>query len=112
MLNFIGANWKTSVFGAITMAALFIVGNPDLISGVIGDTNISKRIFSVAALISGFVAFSQAKDKNVTGGMIQQTKSGAVADAGTQTMVDQTVIASVKSGDTTVTPEEKAKATS
>lgn len=74
-----GANWKTTVFGTLSMVSLFIVGNPDLISGVIGDTDVSKRIFSVAGLVAGYIAFSRAKDKNVTGGNIQQDMNGKTA---------------------------------
>lgn len=79
MAQIFGANWKTSLFGTLAMASLFVVGNPDLISGVIGNTDLSKRIFSVAALISGYIAFSQAKDKNVTGGNQQQDANGKTA---------------------------------
>lgn len=73
------ANWKTSLFGAVTMGSLFIVANPDLITGVIGNEGLSRRLFSVAALISGYIAFSQAKDKNVTGGAQMQDVNGAKA---------------------------------
>lgn len=74
-----GANWRTTVFGTLSAVSLFIVGNPDLISGVIGNTDLSKRIFSVAALIAGYLAFSRAKDKNVTGGTVQQDMNGKTA---------------------------------
>lgn len=47
------------------------------------------------------------KDRVVTGGLVQQTVSGAVADSGTQTLVDETVKASINSGDTEVTAEQR-----
>lgn len=46
------------------------------------------------------------KDKNVTGGIVQQTASGAVADPGTQTLVDETIKASINSNEE-VTAEQR-----
>lgn len=54
----------------------------------------------------------QQKAKNVTGGTVQQTVGGDVATAGSQTLVDQTVKASIASGDPAVTQEQKMKANS
>lgn len=51
------------------------------------------------------------KDKNVTGGVVQQTASGAIADAGTRSLVDETIKATIKSGEQ-VTPEQKQAALS
>lgn len=105
------ANWKTTLFGAVTMGSLFVVANPDLISAVISDAVISKRLFSFAALISGYVAFSNAKDWNATGGTRQQTVSGALAAPGTSTLVGATVKATIASNEP-ISPEQRKAANS
>ena len=51
------------------------------------------------------------KDKNVTGGVVQQTANGAVAELGTQSLVDATIRASIASG-SPVTQEQKQAAQS
>lgn len=61
------ANWRTTLWGSLTTAALFITGNPDLISAIIPDEQVTKRIFGIAALITGFVTFLNAKDKQTSG---------------------------------------------
>lgn len=94
----IGANWKPTVLGGLTMLCLFITTNPDLISAVL-DPVLSKRIFGIASLVSGFITFSNIKSRNVTGGTVQQTTNGAVAMPGTQSLVDATVIATLQSGE-------------
>ena len=93
-----GASWRTSLFGFIAVASAFVVQNPDILSSIMGK-HLSQRIFSIASLISGFVAFKYAKDKNVVGGNTQSTLSGAVADKGTASLVDATLVATVKSGE-------------
>ena len=70
LTNILGTSWRTSVLGFITLVAAFITQYPDLLDGLFAP-DLTKKIFSVAALISGIATFSQAKDKNVTGGTIQ-----------------------------------------
>jgi hypothetical protein len=70
LTKYLGASWRTTVWGGITVLAGFISQYPDLISAVI-DPSLAKKLFSIAALISAFVTFTQAKDKNVTGGTVQ-----------------------------------------
>ena len=69
LTKLLGASWRTSFWGGITVLAGFISQYPDLVSSVV-EPVLAKKIFSIAALISAFVTFTQAKDKNVTGGTI------------------------------------------
>lgn len=110
-----GANWATTVsmIGGVLMGALtwlstlsYDQGQLALVIPVEYKPMVTK-IAGIAALILFAWNGIKQKDKNVTGGIVQQTVSGAVADPGTQTLVDQTVKASVASGDTSVTPEQK-----
>ena len=59
-------NWRTSVFGSLTLASAFITQHPELISPLL-SADVAKWVFSVAALITGFVAFSNAKDRQISG---------------------------------------------
>jgi hypothetical protein len=109
-----GANWKTTVsgVGAALFEALTVLSG---LSYALGDVatvippTLKAKVL-VVSLGSGFAlkvwnAIAQ-KTKNVTGGTTQQTTTGAFADAGTQTLVDETVVATIKSGKA-VTPEQK-----
>jgi hypothetical protein len=108
----LGANWKTSLSGYVTILAYFVHDKPQVIQWIPEPTkgilwNAAEWIF-----LGGFLAFAkQVKDKNITGGMTQQTASGAVADKGTQTLVDETIKATIKSGEA-VTPAQKQAAQS
>lgn len=62
-MNF--ANWRTSVFGGIATLAAFLTQFPEALSFLDPDT--AKKAAAVAAMISGLIAFSQAKDRQVTG---------------------------------------------
>jgi hypothetical protein len=103
-----GANWKTSASGYIAIASAIIHGKPQLIEWIAEPARgiiwgVSEYVFFGAA--ATFVL--RAKDKNVTGGSTQQTIRGAKADEGTQTMVDQTLVASKASGEK-LTPAQEA----
>lgn len=115
-----GANWQTSVSGIGGVLMAFIAwlatlsydqGGIALIIPVEYKPWVTKIAALAGLILLGWNAIQQ-KSKNVTGGMIQQTKSGAVADEGSQALVDATIKASVQSGDTTVTHDEKVKANS
>lgn len=111
-----GANWRTSlsgigaaVFGLLTMIAALPYDMGDIAN--IFPPSWKAKI----AVAAGFATLAlkwwnalAQKDKHVTGGVVQQTVSGAVADPGTQNLVDQTIKASIKSGDSSVTPAQKA----
>jgi len=90
----------TLVAGAVSLKPELVAFLPDSIEGYI------KGIFGLIAFISGGAFALKVKDKDVTGGSVQQTIAGNVAEKGTQTLVDKTVIASIASGET-VTPEQK-----
>lgn len=64
------------------------------------------KIAGIAALILFAWNGIKQKDKNVTGGIVQQTASGAVAAVGTQSLVDATVKATIASNEP-VTPEQR-----
>ena len=73
----LGASWKTTVWGAITMGSLFITQQPDLVSAIL-PANITKTVFSIAALISGLVTFYNTKDKNVHGGTVDSVTGNTI----------------------------------
>jgi hypothetical protein len=114
------ANWKTSVSGIGGVVMAFIAwlstlsydqGGIALIIPLAYKPWVSKIAAIASLALLGWNAIRQ-KDKSVTGGMVQQTSSGAVADPGTQSLVDATVKASVQSGDASVTPEQRKQANS
>lgn len=114
-MKIFGANWQTSVSGIGGYFLAFVTW----LSTISYDQGFIATVipFAYKGYVTWIAAFCslallawnaiQQKSKNVTGGTIQQTTGGAVADEGTQALVDQTVIASIKSGDTTVTPEQR-----
>jgi hypothetical protein len=107
-----GANWQTSLWGFITLVAGAISLNPHLTDFLPDSINgYVKGLAGVIAFISGGAFALKVKDKNVTGGSVQQTVAGNLAEPGTQTLVDQTVKASIASGEQ-VTPEQKQAAQS
>jgi hypothetical protein len=109
MTKWFGANWWTTLWGFITAAAGAIAIRPELIAFLPDswEPTVSGLALLVTVIAGGTFAVG-VKSKNVTGGTVQQTVSGAAAEPTTQSLVDQTVIASIKSGDPTVTPEQKA----
>lgn len=127
-----GANWKTTLWGTIASIGAGVVGlcvalSQAAVSTKPGDvdplmnyilyaipSNYRAYITLCAALIAGIAGqrfAHNAKSKDVTGGTVQQTVSGEIADPGTQTLVDATVKASIASNER-VTPEQKAAALS
>lgn len=109
------ANWRTTVsgIGAAIFGFLTILAALPYELGAVA--NIFPPQWKVRIALYGAIAAAilkvwnsiAQKDKKVTGGTVQQTVSGAVADQGTQTLVDQTVKASIASGDKEVTSEQK-----
>lgn len=85
MTKLLGANWRTTLWGGITVAATAITTNPlaitflpDSIEGYV------RGLAGVIALIAGGVFVANVKDKQVTGGVVQQTADGAVASRASQ----------------------------
>lgn len=113
------ANWTTSVsmIGGVITGALTFLSTVSYDQGPIAliiPMEYKPWVFKIAgaaSLILFIVNGIQQKAWNTTGGTKQQTVSGAVADPGTQSMVDQTVLASIQSGEK-VTAEQKAGALS
>lgn len=113
------ANWQTTVsmIGGTLMGALTWLSTLSYDQGALAMVipleykPLVTKIAGIATLILFVWNGIQQKTKSVTGGIVQQTASGAVADTGTQTLVDQTVIASIQSGER-VTAEQKAAALS
>jgi hypothetical protein len=101
-----GANWRTSLYGLATLVSGAIAAKPDMVNFL--PDSVRGYIVGIAgfiAFVSGGAFVINAKDRQVTGGAVQQTVSGATADAGTQTLVDETVKATIKSGEP-VSPEQ------
>lgn len=91
LVRLFGANFKSSAWGLVTLVSgavalhpEYVVFLPDTIEGWV------KGICGIIALITGSAFVLQVKDKNVTGGNVQQTLDGAPAKPGTQTLVDIT----------------------
>jgi hypothetical protein len=108
MVKLFGANWQTTLSGYIAMLFGAIYVKPEIIHWV--PEPCQGILWNISLYIAGgsFLTMAhQAKAKNVTGGLVQQTVSGAIAEPGTQTLVDQTIKASIASGDDAVTPEQK-----
>lgn len=103
-----GANWKTSAIGFGTLLAYFIHGHPQYLHWISEPLQDIVWQGSEWLFYGGFAAFAkQVKDKTVTGGIVQQTQSGATADKGTQGLVDQTLLASKASGEI-LSPQQNA----
>lgn len=109
------ANWKTSVtmIGGTLTGLLTFLSTVSYDQGPIAmiiPMEYKPWVFKIAGLASLILFILngiQQKDKNVTGGTTQQTTSGAVADPGTQSLVDATVKATIQSNES-VTPEQRA----
>lgn len=109
------ANWRTTVsgVGAALFSLLTILAALPYEAGSLANlfpVEWKPTILMVSAAAAAILKIWNSvvqKDKAVTGGTIQQTVSGAVADPGTQSLVDQTVRATIESGES-VTPEQKA----
>lgn len=100
MSKLFGANWWTTLWGSITAIAGVISAKPDLVAFL--PDRYETTVSGIAALItavSGIIFAHGVKSKEVTGGTIQQTASGAPAQKGTQDLVDLTVKATEESGE-------------
>lgn len=60
------ANWRTSIFGSVTLLAAFLSQFPELLDSIL-DPVAAKKIASVCAVITGFITFVNTKDKQVSG---------------------------------------------
>lgn len=106
-MKMFGANWRTSLSGFILLCSGAIALKPDIVNFL--PDNIKGYVIGVATFVvfvSGGTFVVSVKDKQVTGGTVQQTASGAVAKEGTMTLVDETVKASIKSHEP-VTPKQR-----
>ena len=59
-------NWRTNLFGSLALLAAFITQYPDILAAILQPGH-AKLVASIAALVSGFFAFSNAKDRQVSG---------------------------------------------
>lgn len=69
-----GPNWRTSLWGGITIVSLLIASQPDSVAFL--PDNIEgyvKGIAGIIALISGSKFAYNTKDKDVTGGTVAST---------------------------------------
>lgn len=112
-MNLIGPNWRTtfSMIGGVIMATLTFLSTVSYDQGAIALIIPQAykpwvmKIAGGATLILFIYNGIKQKDKDVTGGNVQQTAGGNYADPGTQTLVDQTLLASKQSGEI-LTPEQ------
>lgn len=102
-----GANWQTTLTGGLqALFTAFVTGTLTFPSNWHDPKQVILFAFVVIATFFGLKFAIAAKSKNVTGGSVQQTLSGDVAARGTQTLVDDTVKATIASGEP-VTPEQR-----
>jgi hypothetical protein len=101
-MKIFGANWKTTVsmIGGVFMGALTYLSTISYDQGAIANVIpiaykpwVSK-IAGISALILLCYNGIKQKSKEVTGGSVQQTLGGAVAEPGRQSLVDETKKAS------------------
>ncbi len=99
MSKIFGANWKTTLSGigsAIFSLLTVMAALPDTLGAI---STIIPEQYKHYLVIVGLVGATglkvwnsvAQKSKEVTGGTVQQTTSGAPAAAGTQNLVDMTV---------------------
>jgi hypothetical protein len=106
-MNILGANWWTTLWGFITVVAGVISARPSLVAFL--PDSWEPNVSGIALLITAIAGTTFAvgvKSKEVTGGTVQQTVSGNAAAPRTQSLVDETVKASILSGEK-VTPEQR-----
>jgi hypothetical protein len=103
----IPANWRTLISGigsgVFAVLSMLAVAPQELgeVANIIPYQYKAKFFFActfAAFILRCWNSYAQ-KDKQVTGGSVQQTIGGAKADAGTQTLVDATVAATKESGE-------------
>ena len=80
MTKLFGANWWTTLWGWITLAAGAIAVQPEII-GFLPDSwePTVKGLAVFIMVVAGGTFAVGVKSKNVTGGTIQQTADGAIA---------------------------------
>lgn len=109
MGNLFGANWWTTLWGFITVAAGAITVKPEIIAFLPDSWEPTvSGIALFVSVIAGGVFSVGVKSRNVTGGSVQQTVHGAVAAEGSQPLVDHTVKASMDSGERVTVAQENA----
>lgn len=80
MKTLFGANWRTSTWGIVTLVATAIAFKPDLIAFLPDSVEgIVSGIAGLIAFLSGGAFVLNTKDKQVTGGTVQQTAEGCEA---------------------------------
>lgn len=90
LTKLLGASWRTTVWGGITVSVGFITMYPDMLD-VIFNPELTKKIFGIATLISTFITFAHTKDAKVTGGTIASGETPTKAETKIATaLVDAT----------------------
>jgi len=59
-------NWRTSIFGTLTLLAAFFTQFPELLESIL-DPALAKKIAAGCALVTGFLTFANSKDRQVSG---------------------------------------------
>lgn len=89
MTKIFGANWWTTIWGFITVAAGAIAIKPEIIAFLPDSWEPTiSGIAGFITVIAGGVFSVGVKSKNVTGGTVQQTADGAVAAKTTTSVLE------------------------
>lgn len=109
MSKIFGANWNTTVFGGLqALFSAFVAGTITFPTDWSDKKQVVLFILVIIGTFFGLKFAVDAKSRNVTGGTVQQTTSGARAEEGTQTLVDETVRATLASGEPVTPYQAKA----
>jgi len=77
--KWLGVNWRTTLWGYITLVSMVIAANPFSIDFLPDEIEkYVKGFASLIAIISGGATVSNMKDKQVTGGQVPSTHEAAV----------------------------------
>jgi hypothetical protein len=89
MNKLLGANWQTTLWGWITLLCGAIALYPNSVAFLPDDIEgYVKGFAGLIALVTGGAFAAKVKDKNVTGGTVQQTADGSVASHNSQMTSD------------------------
>lgn len=88
-MNLFGANWKTSISGYTETVCAIVIA----LCAVPSEYWTNPRVWipATALIVAKTIKDSLTKDKNTTGGSVQQDVSGAIVPPARASLVKQTI---------------------